>query len=491
MERGAGILMPISALPCKYGIGSLGASAFNFIDFLAEAGQRYWQVLPLMQTGYGDSPYQSCADGSGNPYFIDLEILYREGLLTRREIEGEIEKSPSINYGLLYERRYAILRRAFSRFDCSSPSFMRWLKKGKFADYACFMALKGVYGGAFWDFPAEYKYRDEAALRSFKKANEREILFWQFVQYKFFEQWKAVKKYAHKKGVKIIGDLPLYVACDSVDVWVNPSLFMLDSELKPEKVAGVPPDYFCEDGQLWGNPVYNYTVQAEDGYAWWKNRINDALLTFDVVRIDHFRGLDRFWAVDAFRTNARIGEWLSAPGEEILRGIDRDRIIAEDLGTIDDGVVQLIKKTGLANMKVLSFAFGGDFKNPYLPWNVKENCVYYTGTHDNDTVVGLLENSDEEFKKIIQKQTEECLDYLEIYQKPTGKYSLCDAFINIVYASRANMVIVPMHDVLGFDSSFRINTPATTGNWTVRYRKRLFTKTAAELLARKVRRFER
>ena len=483
--------MPVSALPCKYGIGSLGEGAYRFVDFLKAAGQKYWQVLPLSQTGYGDSPYQTCSDRSGNPYFIDLEILHKKGLLTKRELQGAIEKSPKIDYGKLYNERYPLLRKAFSRFDVRSDAFKRWCKKGEFADYACFAALNQKFGVAFYDWPEEYKYRDEKALDAFKKENADEINFWLFLQYEFRLQWKELKKYANESGVKIIGDLPLYVALDSEDVWTNPKLFELSEDLNPVKVAGVPPDYFCADGHLWGNPVYDYEAQSEDGFAWWKNRLNRALSIYDYVRIDHFRGLDRFWSVDAGASTAKDGEWVKAPGEEILSGLDLSRIIAEDLGLIDDGVRKLLENTGLPNMKVLSFAFGDDFKNPYLPWNILENCVYYTGTHDNDTVIGLLNEVTPEFRAIIEKQVKESLDYLEIYKDVSGKYSLADAFKEIVYASRANVAILPMHDVLNLGADYRLHKPGTVGNWTVRYRKRLLTETVATILKRKVVRYER
>ena len=491
MKRGAGILMPISALPSKYGVGSLGKNAFAFVDFLKAAGQKYWQVLPLVQTGYGDSPYQTCCDASGNPYFLDLEILHAEGLITKRELAAAIDKSPLIDYGKLYAERYALLRKAFSRFDVDCAPFTRWRKNRKYADYACFMALKQKFNAPFMLWPDEYKYRDPAAITAFMKGCAEEIMFWQFLQYEFSLQWRSLKTYANKKGIKIIGDLPLYVAPDSVDVWLYPELFMLDGELRPKKVAGVPPDYFSADGQLWGNPVYNYPAHAADGYIWWKNRLKRALSTYDYVRVDHFRGLDRFWAVDAAADTAREGEWLPSPGDEIFSGIDVKRVIAEDLGTIDDGVRELIKKTGVPNMKVLEFAFGGDKSNPYLPWNIGENCVYYTGTHDNDTVVGFLKSTDAEFLKAVYRETAECLDYLGIRKDVKGVYDLADAFTDIVYASRANVAIIPMHDILSLGSEFRINTPGTMGNWRVRYRKRLFTDVAAEMALRKVRRYNR
>ncbi|MBP5308561.1 MAG: 4-alpha-glucanotransferase [Clostridia bacterium] len=483
--------MPISALPSKYGIGSLGEGAYRFVDFLKAAGQKYWQILPLTQTGYGDSPYQSCSDKSGNPYFIDLEILHRRGLISKRELQNAIDKSPEINYGKLYSERYTLLRKAFLRFDAENAKFVRFVKSGKFADYALFMALKQKFGAPFYVWPEEYKRRNPKVLRAFVKENKDEVLFWQFLQHEFFNQWEAVKKYAHSNGIKIIGDLPLYVAPDSEDVWVDPEAFMLDDDLRPVKVAGVPPDYFCEDGQHWGNPVYDYDSQSANGYKWWKNRLKRALSTYDYVRIDHFRGLDRFWSVDAEASDARNGIWSEGPREKIFEGISSDRIIAEDLGLIDDGVIELLGKTGFPNMKVLQFAFGGGFDNPYLPWNVKENCIYYTGTHDNDTVIGFLDIADEDFRGIIEKRISECLEYLEVYKTVSGKYSYAESFIDIIYASRANVAVIPVHDALLLGGEYRINRPGTVGNWTVRYRKRLFTQTAARLLKRKVRRFER
>ena len=483
--------MPISALPCKYGIGSLGEGAYRFVDFLRISGQKYWQVLPLVQTGYGDSPYQSVSDASGNPYFIDVEELHKDGLLTKRELQEEIEKSPRIDYGRLYETRYPLLRKAFSRFDVENAEFVKWCKSGKYTDYACFMALKQKYNAPFYEWPEEFKFRDAPALKQYIKENKNEILFWQFLQFEFYRQWKKLKTYANSKGIKIIGDLPLYVSADSVDVWTNPSLFMLDAELHPQKVAGVPPDYFCQDGQLWGNPVYDYRAHSQEGYVWWQSRLKHALTNFDYVRIDHFRGLDRFWAIDATAPNARDGEWMPAPGEDILSTVDTSAIIAEDLGTIDDGVRALLAKTGLPNMKVLQFAFGGDNTNPYLPWNVDENSVFYTGTHDNDTVLGFLESASPSFRATILDQLNDCLNYLDIHKEIKGKYAMVDLFIDVVYASRANVAIIPLHDVLALYSEYRINTPGTIGNWQVRYTKRALTDTAAALLKRKVRRFER
>lgn len=491
MKRGAGILMPVSALPSKYGIGSFGAPSMRFIDFLKKSGQKYWQILPLVQTGYGDSPYQTVCDYSFNPYFIDLEILFRKGLLTKREMEAQIDKSPKIDYGGLYNKRYAILRKAFTRFDVTSPSFVRFLRSEENKNYAVFMAIKGTFNCSLQGFPPMLKRRDEKALADFERANKDEIRFWAFLQYELASQWKDVKSYAKKNGISVIGDLPLYVASDSVEVWVNPSLYEVNEDLAPVKIAGVPPDYFCEEGQLWGNPVYRYSEHEKDGFAWWKNRVKRALSVYDYVRIDHFRGLDRFWSVDAGAPNAIGGEWVKAFGFEILKDFIGGNVIVEDLGLIDDGVRELIAKLGFPNMKVLDFAFDGDFKNPYLPWNVPENCIYYTGTHDNATALSLIENTSGEHREVIKKFIKNSLDFLEIYKDVNGKYALCEAFADIVYASRANAAIVPMHDLLSLGNEYRINEPGTINNWTVRYRKRQFTQTLSELIKRKVKRFER
>ncbi len=491
MERGAGILMPVSALPSKYGIGSFGGPSIRFIDFLKKSGQKYWQILPLVQTGYGDSPYQTVCDYSLNPYFIDLEILHVKGLITKRELEAQTTKEKTVNYGKLYEQRYAILRKAFSRFDVKDKAFVRFSQTESVKDYSVFMAIKQAYSLSLSEFPKGLKLREKEAIEQFERENCEEIAFWAFLQFELQAEWKEVKKYAKKKGVSIIGDLPLYVAADSVDVWVHPELYKVDENLAATEIAGVPPDYFCAEGQLWGNPVYNYAEHEKNGYEWWKNRVKRALSVYDYVRIDHFRGLDRFWSVPAGSENAVNGKWVTAPGYEILKDFMGSNVIVEDLGLIDDGVRELISKLGFPNMKVLDFAFDGDMKNPYLPWNVGENCVYYTGTHDNDTSLSLIEKSSTQALEVIKNKVEQSLDYLELYRETKGKYALVERFTDIVYASRANAAIVPMHDILCFGEEYRINAPGTVNNWTVKYRRRLFTDNLAEMIKRKVKRFER
>ena len=491
MKKGAGVLMPVFELPSKYGIGSFGKWAYTFVDFLKRAGQTYWQMLPLVQTGYGDSPYQTVCDISGNPYFIDLEILRGKKLLTYREVENAIEKSDLIDYGKLYSDRYPLLKKAFSRFDKNDRSFRAFVKKGDYVDYALFMTLSSAFEKPWYEWPDEYKKRDKAALDDFAEKNKNEILFWQFLQYEFWEQYRALKKYANSKGISIIGDLPLYVAHHSVDVWTSPENFMLDDDYMPKKIAGVPPDYFSEDGQLWGTPVYDYDRQTEDGFAFWKKRMAHAESVFDLVRIDHFRGLDRFWAVDAGSDSARNGEWLKAPGRELFAAIGTEKVLAEDLGILDDGVISLMTDLKVPGMKVLSFAFDSGEDNLYLPWNVTENSVVYTGTHDNDTLLGHFKSLDktelEHEKQLVKKS----LTYLGIFRNVSGLYSVCDAVIDIAFASKCRVAIVPMHDLLMLGSEYRINCPGSMGCWRTRIKESVLTDTLASLIKRRTKRFGR
>ena len=491
MKKSAGILLPVSELPSKYGIGSFGKWAYTFVDFLKKSNQSYWQILPLVQTGYGDSPYQTVCDISGNPYFIDLEILRSKRLLTYREVEAAIDKGDKIDYGKLYYERYPLLRKAFSRFDVSDKAFRAFVKKGEYTDYALYMTLKDKFNAPWYEWPDEYKRRDRAALELFAEENRQDVLFWQFLQFEFWAQYYDLKKYANDKGVKIIGDLPLYVAHDSVDVWSSPEEFMLGEDYSPKKVAGVPPDYFSADGQLWGNPLYNYDHQRTNGFAFWKKRLAHALGAYDVVRIDHFRGLDRFWAVNAGEPTARNGEWLCAPGKEIFDVVGTANVIAEDLGTLDDSFRWFMSQLGVPGMKVLSFAFNGSDYNPYLPWNIGENSVTYTGTHDNDTLVGYYKSLNKDALAHEKYMIKKSLDYLKIYKSVSGIYSVCDAVIDIAYASNSMLTIIPLHDLLSLGGEYRINTPGTTGCWTPRIKESVLTDTLAASIKRRTKRFGR
>ena len=473
--------MHISSLPSLWGIGTLGAEAVKFIDFLSKSGQSFWQVLPVSPTGFGDSPYQSYSSYAGNPYFIDLDLLCDWGLLEKSdycELDWGCD-SERADYGLLSENRYKVLRKACTRlfyscpadYDdfCSSSAF--WLD-----DYALFMALKESHGGASWtQWEAPLRFREDAALKEAKQKHESEIDFHKAVQYLFFRQWELIKSYAHKKGVSIIGDLPIYAAPDSADVWARPDLFMLDSELMPVEVAGCTPDGFTAFGQLWGNPLYNWDEHRKDGFSWWISRIKRQFELFDVLRIDHFRGFDAYYAIPFGAKDAKNGVWHEGPGmelfDEISRALGEKQIIAEDLGFLSTSVRELLRKSGFPGMKVLHFAFEGE-DSDYLPHNYTRNCVAYTGTHDNNTTVGWFETAaDAEVRK--------ARDYLRIRE---GE-SVSRAMISALWGSVAELVIVPMQDILGLDGSARMNTPSTLGgNWKWRMKPGLELKEHSEWL---------
>lgn len=470
--------MPVFSLPSKYGIGDFGKTAYNFIDFLKKSGQKVWQVLPLVQTGYGNSPYSSVSSKSFNPYFISPELLKEQGLITKAELDFSRADGKYINYGELYAVRYPLLRSAFNRFDKQNKAFQKYVKSKESLDYALFMAIKFASGQKhFYEWDKALSCREEKALNAFKKSYRQEILFWQFVQFMAKTQWHAVKEYANKNGILIMGDMPLYVALDSVDVWVNPKLFKLDENYSPKKVAGVPPDYFSEKGQLWGNPVYDYLEHKKDNYAWWADRIKSALTTYDLVRVDHFRGLDRYYEVDPDRVDAKVGEWVDVPSHDLFnaihKAVDRERIIAEDLGIIDDGVRELLKWTGYPGMKILSFAFDGQKDNLYLPENILENSVCYTGTHDNDTLKGLIDQMKEWDYNNLVNGVANSLKLLNVKGKVIDQKSLIDSIITLGMHSKAKLFILPMQDLLQKGTEFRVNEPGTVKeqNWSVKFEK--------------------
>ena len=471
MERKeTGVLCHISSLPGKYGIGSLGKEAYKFAKLLKKSGVKYWQVLPLVQTGYGDSPYSSVACTSGNPYFIDLDMLAAEGLLTKQELAAA-QHSGAIDYGALYNERYVTLRKAFSRFFFDSEEFRAFVRSGVCEDYALFMTAKKVYGENFLVWEEPLKFRDPDALEKLRTDFHEEYLFWNFLQYEFRRQWKALKAYCNGLGIRIIGDIPLYVAADSADVWAHPELFKLDQDLRPTKVAGVPPDYFSETGQLWGNPIYDWSAHEKENFTWWTGRLNDALETYDIVRIDHFRGIDRYYEIPAFAENAVKGEWKEGPGKKLFACIrDKDRFIAEDLGIIDEGVVALRDGLGFPGMKVLLFAFDGDPGNEFLPSNITENSVCYTGTHDNDTVAGYVKTLSAEelllFRSRVAQTLQEQRKYIRLGKKPED---VAQALCKLALSVRSKLTVLPVQDILGLDNSARMNHPSTEqGNWRFR-----------------------
>ncbi len=489
MKRQSGILMPIFSLPSKYGIGDFGKTAYEFIDFLKNAGQSIWQVLPLVETCYGDSPYSSICSYSFNPYFISPENLYKQKLITKEELKSLEVNSKYIDYGKLYNDRFPVLRKAFSRFDKKEKSFVAFLKKGRYRDYALFKTILLLNNyKPFYEWQDGLKFRNIETLKIVEKENSDNILFWQFVQFESEREWFKLKEYANDKGIKIFGDMPLYVASNSVDVWVNPKLFDLDDNLVAKKVAGVPPDYFCEDGQLWGNPVYNYENQIKDNFSWWVHRVKDILNVFDLVRIDHFRGLDRFYQVDNGSINAKNGEWKDVPSKElfseIFKCVNKSRIIAEDLGVIDDGVKNLLKWTGFPGMKILSFAFNSDKENPYLPENIEENSVCYTGTHDNDTLLGLIDSFNDWDYNNFNKGVKNSLKLLKINKSVLTKTSLVNTVITLGFASKSKIFILPIWDLMILDSNYRINKPGSVNNqnWSVIFDKSIYKKNIQEKL---------
>ena len=476
-KRGLGVLCHISSLPNEYGIGSLGKEAYEFADLLKKANVKYWQILPLQQTGYGDSPYSSVCCNSGNPYFIDLVDLKNQGLLDEGELEGAKEPCGNVDFDGLSTRRYELLRKAYSRFNIRSQEFIDFINSGEYEDYALFMSLKERYGDSFYNFPDAYKYKEHLAMYEFRNAVYRtDYCFWLFLQFQFNRQWQALKAYVNSLGIKIIGDIPLYVAYDSSDLWARSELFQLDEDLKPVKVAGVPPDYFSAKGQLWGNPLYNWTVAKAENYDWWIARVAKAKQMYDVMRIDHFRGFDRYYAIPADAEDATVGEWEQGPGKEFFDEIEKrlghTEIIAEDLGVIDDGVISLRDGCGLPGMNILLFAFDGSEDNSYLPKNIVENSVTYTGTHDNDTAVGYVEQLSEEEYKAFKTRLRKTMKEQGIYEPLVTTKDVGWALCKVAAHSKSYIAILPVQDILGQDNSCRMNIPSTpTGNWQYRLEK--------------------
>ena len=488
-QRRAGVLMPVSSLPSTQGIGTLGKGAYDFVDWLARANMKIWQVLPLLPTGFGDSPYQSCASDALNHYFIDFELLEQDGLLEKADYAALSfqEDERRVDYGKQFAYKIEILKKAFARFPRENEAWQSFLKEGKYADYALFMTLKTEFSYKAWtEWEEPYKSCAGKGLENYISAHREEIEFWQFTQFLFLKQWDALRDYAHERGVEIMGDMPIYVSADSVETWkYREELFMLDEEGKLSLKAGVPPDAFSEDGQFWGNPVYDWEKLKQNGYRWWNERIDYAFRLFDIVRIDHFRAFDRFFAIPAEAETAKEGEWMDGPKEALFEGWGERAIVAEDLGVIDDGVRRLLKNTGYPGMKVFVFGFDGDPENDYLPSNITEtNCVAYTGTHDNEPLRAFLENMDEEvradFEKILEK---ECLQAEVPYITETVEDE-CASIIELVFSTKADTVIIPMHDVLFMGEESRLNAPSTVSgsNWTFRFIEKDFGRKKAAWL---------
>ncbi len=473
--RRSGVLLPITSIPSKYGIGGFSKECYEFIDFLEKAGQSLWQILPLGPTGYGDSPYQSFSTFAGNPYFIDLEKLTEAGWITEEDCKktekagksGEeaedAEKERYVDYGQIYLTRFEILKKAYRKSKIAeNKEFQKFCAENAYwlDDYALYMAIKNSFGGKSWsEWDYDIRMRKQDALKKYQEKFAEETEFYQFQQFLFEEQWFALKKYANQKGIRIIGDIPIYVAPDSADIWASPELFQLDEDRVPVSVAGCPPDMFSATGQLWGNPLYRWDYHKETGYAWWLKRIARCYELYDILRIDHFRGFDEYYSIPFGDTTAEFGHWEQGPGYDIFKvmkeKLGKREVIAEDLGFLTPSVLKLVKKSGYPGMKVLLFAFDSREPSNYLPHNYEHNCVVYTGTHDNDTVEGWLESAS-------RKDVAYALKYLGIKRRKDFRAAL----IRAALSSTADTAVIPLQDYLGLDNSARMNKPSTIGtNW--------------------------
>lgn len=483
--------MPVTALPSPYGIGTLGKEAYRFADFLKASGQKYWQVLPVCPTSFGDSPYQSFSAFAGNPYLIDLDTLIDEGLLKNDEVQsidwGENEEK--VDYKKIFDSRFVVLKKAFDRFikkDINSFEIFKREKEAFLDDYCFYMALKFRFGQKEWLlWDDDIRLRIPAAVSQYRKELKEEIEFWWFVQYKFFEQWNKLKSYVNSLGIEIIGDIPIYVALDSADTWAQGDQFQLDGDRHPIDVAGVPPDYFSATGQLWGNPLYDWDKMKKDGFAWWKKRMSFSARLYDVIRIDHFIGIVRYYAIPAESESAINGEYREGPGIDLIEAINeavgKTKIIAEDLGVSLKSVQRVLRQVGYPGMRILVFGFDSDAKNTYLPHHYEQNCVVYGGTHDNDTLVGY-------FAKQKPKQLRFIKDYLNVKRRSELPW----AAIKAGYASVGDTVIFQMQDYLGLDNRARINYPSTVGgNWEWRAMPDYLTDELAARISRLVEIYDR
>jgi 4-alpha-glucanotransferase len=486
-ERAAGILLAASSLPSPYGIGSFGEAAREWLRFMYDSGQKYWQILPLGPTGWGDSPYQSFSAFALSPYYIDLPALIEQGLLETKEVDAITwgESPDTVDYAALYHHREPLLRLACERFkaaaDAASEPFDSFCRENSFwlDDYSLFMSLKNKHQGRSWlEWEGPLKMRDEDALRETRRQYAADIYYHSFAQYIAYSQWQTIRNCARDLGIAIIGDIPIYVAADSADAWANSDLFLLDDSRRPLRVAGCPPDPFAAGGQLWGNPLYCWDRIAETGFAWWISRLRSSFGLYDIVRIDHFRGLESFFSIDASAEDARGGEWVKGPGLAFVDAVSRElpgaAIIAEDLGYLTAEVKALLKASGYPGMKVLQFAFDSREASDYMPYTYERHCVAYTGTHDNSTSLGWFVSASPEDAAL-------AMDFFGIQNAEEGNW----AFIRNALASVANTVIIPMQDYLGLDDSARMNTPSTLGrNW----RWRMLPGAASPGLADKIRR---
>ena len=482
LKRGAGLLLPISSLPSPYGIGTLGKEAYKFVDYLVEAGQKYWQVLPVGPTSYGDSPYQSFSAFAGNPYFIDLDYLVEEGLITKAQIKKFPwgDNAEYIDYATVYGSRFQILRMAFNNSTyAETKEYAQFEKDNEYwlDDYSLYMAVKFKFDNQEWSkWDYDIKARQPEAIDRYKEELKDDIAFWKFCQFKFFEQWNKLRVYANESGIEIIGDIPIYVAMDSADEWAHKDLFELDEDFEQINVAGVPPDAFSEDGQLWGNPLYNWNRMEECDFEWWKQRMASNSKIYDYIRIDHFIGVVNYYSIEAGCENAKEGVWRQGPGKKLTDAIDSAigdaKIIAEDLGIVSPAVRELLAETGYPGMNIIEFAFDGGPTNSHLPHNYKPNSLVYGGTHDNETVVGYFSS-----------RSAADLKYAYKYLGVTKKSEIPAAVLRAAYASVAAIAIFQVQDILELGNEARMNTPSTVGdNWKWRMLKGSLTKKKAKEL---------
>lgn len=460
-KRASGVLMHISSLYGDYSTGNFGKPAKEFIDFLSDCGFSFWQVLPFGMVDGCNSPYKSYSAFGGNPFFIDPETLYEKKLITAKELEGAKQKTPyAAEFDRLKTERMELLLAASKRVQNKADVYEFIALHPQLAKVAEFMALKSANKDAEWTDWTTEKYDDDT------------LFMWQFIQYEFFAEWKEVLDYAHEKGIKVIGDIPIYVAFDSADVWANRDMFLLDEDHKPTAVAGVPPDYFCEDGQLWGNPLYDWDKMEKDGFSWWKARLQNMFMLFDGVRIDHFRGIESYWSVPATAKTAKEGKWVKGPGKAFVNmanSLCKDKfLIAEDLGEITEEVAKLVEYSGFPGMRVFQFGFLSDNDNPHQPHNYINNCIAYTGTHDNNTLLGYVWDLDEETRKGM-------MEYCGYFDKDWD--NCYDSIIRTMFQSHAGTVIFPIQDLLKFGMDTRLNIPGKAhGNWSYRITKEQLEK---------------
>ena len=486
MNRGSGIIMHIASLPGKYGIGTFGKEAYEFCDFLKKSGQRYWQILPLGPTGFGDSPYQSFSAFAGNPYLIDFDLLNKDGLLEIEDYDSINfgEDVTDIDYGLIFTEKMKVLRKAYENSKLKNIENLRLFEEEEnywLEDYALYMAIKTHFSLKSWQtWDEDIRLRNIEAIEKYKRLLDDEVKYWKFLQYEFYKQWKALKSYVNDLGIEIIGDMPIYVAEDSADVWGNPEAFLLDKKtLNPLQVAGCPPDIFAATGQLWGNPIYDWNYMEKTDYKWWVERIRQSLNLYDVLRIDHFKGFESYWSIPYGDPTAENGEWVKGPGIKIFNAIKDElgdvNIIAEDLGTLTEETIKLRDDTGFPGMKILTFGFDTDSSNPFLPHNYEKNFIVYTGTHDNDTVRGWMETT------APKEEVKNAIEYLSLTKEEGYNWG----FIRGAWSSIADISIAQMQDFLNLGNKSRINLPSTLGdNWRWRAKEDVLTDELAKRIYR-------